>query len=140
VSHHLGIPPVATYACVNLWNFTTPSSDPTDLDALLAQHTFTGTPDESWFYMVSVAMEARGAYIIRVMLDALHASSSHHHHPNLPLITRALDETTTCIARLGELLERMDEQCRPQVFYHRIRPFLAGSKNMAAAGLPRGVF
>jgi indoleamine 2,3-dioxygenase len=98
--------------------------------------------------MVSVAMEARGAYIIRVMLDALHASSSssssHHdpqqHTPNLPLIARALDEMTSCITRLGELLVRMDEQCRPQVFYHRIRPFLAGSKNMAAAGLPRGVF
>ncbi|KAL2255388.1 hypothetical protein VTK26DRAFT_3467 [Humicola hyalothermophila] len=34
----------------------------------------------------------------------------------------------------------MHERCRPAVFYHRIRPFLAGSKNMAAAGLPRGVF
>jgi Indoleamine 2,3-dioxygenase len=26
------------------------------------------------------------------------------------------------------------------VFYHQIRPLLAGSKNMAAAGLPNGVF
>ncbi|PTB53962.1 hypothetical protein M431DRAFT_508997 [Trichoderma harzianum CBS 226.95] len=25
-------------------------------------------------------------------------------------------------------------------FYHRVRPFLADSKNMGAAGLPRGVF
>jgi len=33
----------------------------------------------------------------------------------------------------------MYENCDPHVFYHRIRPFLAGSKNMADAGLPNGV-
>jgi indoleamine 2,3-dioxygenase len=33
----------------------------------------------------------------------------------------------------------MNESCDPTVFYHRIRPFLAGSKNMAEAGLPHGV-
>jgi indoleamine 2,3-dioxygenase len=34
----------------------------------------------------------------------------------------------------------MYEKCNPMVFYYEIRPFLAGSKNMSAAGLPRGVF
>jgi len=34
----------------------------------------------------------------------------------------------------------MDEKCDPQVFYHRIRPYLAGSKGMENVGLPRGVF
>ncbi|QYT02257.1 Indoleamine 2,3-dioxygenase [Trichoderma simmonsii] len=38
------------------------------------------------------------------------------------------------------LLERMNEKCDPMTFYHRVRPFLAGSKNMGAAGLPRGLF
>jgi indoleamine 2,3-dioxygenase len=142
VSHHLGIPPVASYACVNLWNFTSPSPNLTDLDALQALHTFTGTPDESWFYMVSVAIEAQGAYIIPIMLDALHAlSSPSSTSPSaLTTVTHALNEMTTCIHKLGILLDRMDEQCNPQTFYHRIRPFLAGSRNMAAAGLPRGVF
>ncbi|KAK4039478.1 Indoleamine 2,3-dioxygenase [Parachaetomium inaequale] len=137
VSHHHGIPPVATYASVNLWNFHPPSSsDPTDLDALHALHTFTGTPDESWFYMVSVAMEARGAYLIPLMLRALDAVRSRQHQT----VASALEEMASCIGALGILLDRMDERCSPQVFYHRIRPFLAGSKNMAAAGLPRGVF
>ncbi len=34
----------------------------------------------------------------------------------------------------------MYENCDPHVFYHRIRPFLAGSRNMKDAGLPHGVF
>jgi indoleamine 2,3-dioxygenase len=33
----------------------------------------------------------------------------------------------------------MYENCDPHVFYHRIRPFLAGGKNMSEAGLPHGV-
>jgi indoleamine 2,3-dioxygenase len=97
--------------------------------------------------MVSVAMEAQGGYIIPVMLHALESLHFHHHpsqqRPSAAVYhttTAALHELTSCIATLGALLDRMDERCRPAVFYHRIRPFLAGSKNMAAAGLPRGVF
>lgn len=41
---------------------------------------------------------------------------------------------------IGALVERMDERCNPQRFYHEIRPFLAGSMSMEAAGLPNGVF
>ncbi|CAP65720.1 uncharacterized protein PODANS_7_760 [Podospora anserina S mat+] len=138
VSRHLSLPPVATYAAVNLWNFSSvsPTSDLADLDSLTALHTFTGTQDESWFYMVSVAMEAQGGPIIPVMLSAL--SALQHH--DLPAATEAINEITSCIHKLGILLDRMDERCDPEVFYHQIRPFLAGSKNMAGAGLANGVF
>lgn len=47
---------------------------------------------------------------------------------------------TAGIQELGALLNRMHDHCDPQVFYHVLRPFLAGSKGMAAAGLPNGVF
>lgn len=40
---------------------------------------------------------------------------------------------------LANILIRMSDFCDPSVFYHRIRPFLAGSKNMEDAGLPHGV-
>ncbi|KAK4195353.1 Indoleamine 2,3-dioxygenase [Triangularia verruculosa] len=138
VSNHLSLPPVATYAAVNLWNFSSvsPTSDLTDLDALTALHTFTGTQDESWFYMVSVAMEAQGGPIIPVMLSSL--SALQHH--DLPTVTECLNEITSCIHKLGVLLDRMHDKCDPEVFYHQIRPFLAGSKNMGGAGLPKGVF
>lgn len=38
------------------------------------------------------------------------------------------------------MLKRMHEKCAPEVFFHQLRPFFAGSKNMTAAGLPGGVF
>ncbi|KAI2604712.1 Indoleamine 2,3-dioxygenase [Hypoxylon fragiforme] len=80
-------------------------------------------------------MEAQGAYIIPMMLQALDAVK----YRDYSVITTALEELTICIGRIGEILGRMDEKCDPMVFYHQIRPFLAGSKNMGAAGLPNGV-
>lgn len=138
VSSHLGLPPTATYAALNLWNFTSSSStqDLTDLDKLSCQHTFTNTPDESWFYLVSVAIEARGAEVIPLMIEAMNAVRSDEPE----ILISCLEKFSTCIQDCGKILERMYEKCDPEVFYHIIRPFLAGSKNMSAAGLPRGVF
>ncbi|KKY31039.1 putative indoleaminedioxygenase [Diaporthe ampelina] len=136
VSRHLEVPPVATYAALNLWNFTSSTGCFTDLDSLRSRHTFTGTEDESWFLCVSVAMEAQGAYIMPTMLGALRAI----HTRDYDTVTAALDELSACISKVGVLLDRMRQGCDPMVFYHRIRPFLAGSMNMAAAGLPRGLF
>lgn len=135
-SSHLEVPPVATYAALNLWNFASTSADFTDLDSLYSPHTFTGTKDESWFLCVSVAMEAQGAHIIPLMLNAISAIPARDYLT----IANALNTMSGSIKRVGALLHRMRDQCDPMVFYHRIRPFLAGSKNMAAAGLPKGLF
>ncbi|KAK5636916.1 hypothetical protein RRF57_012628 [Xylaria bambusicola] len=136
VSDHLDLPPVATYAALNLWNFSSTGEDFTDLDNLKALHTFSGTEDESWFYVLSVAVEARGAHILPLMLQATDAIKDKDYER----IKHTLDSMVTCIRQLTDILGRMSERCDPMVFYYQIRPFLAGTKNMGAAGLPNGVF
>lgn len=69
------------------------------------------------------------------MLEAMHAVRA----GNIATVTDCLQSFAERLDELGVLLGRMYEQCDPHVFYHRIRPFLAGSKNMADAGLPNGV-
>lgn len=137
VSERLEVPPVATYASLCLWNFKPMFMDETidNLKNLATLHTFTGALDESWFYLVSVAIEARGAPIIPLMLTAIAAARAN----DSGSVTRCLRIFAERLDDLGNLLHRMHENCDPHVFYHRIRPFLAGSKNMADAGLPRGV-
>jgi len=54
-------------------------------------------------------------------------------------VTRCLQSFAERLDELATLLQRMNDGCDPHVFYNRIRPFLAGSKNMEAAGLPHGV-
>lgn len=130
--------PVATYASLNLWNWR-PLQDGADLtqpENLLALHTATGTDDESWFFIISNAMEARAGPLIETMLAAIDAVDAN----DVPTIIHALRYFQRGMRSIGELLERMDERCNPQLFFHTIRPFLAGSMNMEAAGLPNGVF
>lgn len=137
VCHHLELPTVATYAGVCLWNWKPIFDDePFDtLDNLSTLATFTGSLDESWFYLVSVALEARGGPIIQLMLEAIAAARRNDSR----LVTECLHGFAERLDELGTLLQKMYENCDPHVFYHRIRPFLAGSKNMAEAGLPNGV-
>ncbi|KAI9756996.1 MAG: hypothetical protein M1815_002331 [Lichina confinis] len=137
VSGHLGLPPVATYAGVCLWNYKPlfPDEPVDNLENLSTLTTFTGALDESWFYLVSVAIEARGGPIIPMMLTAIDAAR----HNDSPAVTSCLQFLAQRIDDLAFLLQRMYENCDPHIFYHRVRPFLSGSKNMADAGLPNGV-
>ncbi|KAI0549842.1 indoleamine 2,3-dioxygenase [Xylaria curta] len=137
ICQHLEIPPVSTYAASVLWNFKPLfiDEDIDDLDNLATLVTFTGSLDESWFYLVSVAIEARGGPIIPLMLTAVAAARE----GDSATVTRCLNGFAERLDDLGELLRRMHENCDPGFFYGRIRTFLAGSKNMAEAGLPHGV-
>jgi indoleamine 2,3-dioxygenase len=137
IAEHLDIPPVATYAAVCLWNFKPLFKDEgiDTLENLSTLITFTGSLDESWFYLTSVAIEARGGPIIPLMLTAISAARA----KDAMVVTLCLRSFAERLDDLGNLLQRMHENCDPHVFYHHIRPFLAGSKNMAEAGLPNGV-
>ncbi|KAL5333337.1 Indoleamine 2,3-dioxygenase [Aspergillus crustosus] len=137
VCKHLGLPPVATYAGLVLWNYKPIFQDEPvdDLDNISCLNTMTGSLDEQWFYLVSVAIEARGGPAISLVLQAIAAARA----GNSLIVMECLQALAELIDGVGALLERMYEHCDPYVFYHRIRPYLAGSKNMADAGLPNGL-
>ncbi|KAJ5168997.1 Indoleamine 2-3-dioxygenase [Penicillium canariense] len=137
ISKHLELPPCATYAALTLWNYTTTAElDITEPDHLSVLTSFTGTKDEEWFMVLSVAIEAKGARLVPLMLDAIAAAAAH----DVPRLTALLCRFTDGLQDLRGTLARMCEKNAPHVFFHQLRPFLAGSKNMAAAGLPSGVF
>ncbi|AMD21239.1 HEL041Cp [Eremothecium sinecaudum] len=140
VSEALGLPPLATYASLILWNFRPivmdlSDSDLWDLDNLSTINTFTGAMDESWFYLVSVYFEKVGAKCIVAGMDALRAVRSN----DRKAVTSALQDLAEHIDTLGTVLMKMENMCDPYVFYYRIRPYLAGWKQMEDAGLPNGV-
>ncbi|KAJ5216340.1 Indoleamine 2-3-dioxygenase [Penicillium cinerascens] len=137
ISSRLGLPPCATYAALTLWNFTTaPEADLTDPDNVSLLTSFTGTKDEEWFMVISVAIEAKGARLLSLMLDAIAAATVH----DIQRLTALLYSFSDGLRDLTTTLNRMYEKNDPNVFFYVLRPFLAGSKNMTAAGLPDGVF
>lgn len=86
--------------------------------------------------MISVALEAKGATLIPSILQAIHAVSVDESQRLCDLLA----QFSSGLCELRDLLERMYEHCAPAFFFHQLRPLLAGSKNMASAGLPNGVF
>lgn len=138
VSEHLHLPPTATYPGLNLWNcgLVAEGADITRPENVVMRHTFTGTTDEAWFYAVSVSVEAKGVSAIQLMLECVGAIEQ----GDDDRVLKCLKAFSGVVIELGRLLQRMHERCDPSVFYHRIRPFLAGSRGMEKAGLPRGVF
>ncbi|CAK9441525.1 uncharacterized protein LODBEIA_P53930 [Lodderomyces beijingensis] len=141
VSEKLGLPPIGTYASLCLWNFKQiiPSDDDDDmfdLDNLTTINTFTGAIDESWFYLVSVYFEQKGSLAITTGLEALKCAEKN----DIGRLTSNLQQMAEALDLLGSVLMRMEEMCDPHIFYFRIRPYLAGWKNMASVGLDKGVF
>ncbi|KAI1858652.1 hypothetical protein JX265_010745 [Neoarthrinium moseri] len=122
----LDLPTVAIYASVVLWNFTfidksdhLDFSDPAKLRSSL---TFTGLPDESWFYMISAAIEARGAPIIFDVMQALQAALK----DDCCRVIETLHRYRTGLKDIACLFDRMYEGCSPEHFCDSIRPFLSG--------------
>lgn len=137
VSKILGLPPIATYASLCLWNFKKiDDRREFSLDNLTTINTFTGSIDESWFYLVLVYFEKEGSFSLKAGLDALNNAQNGQMKEavqNLQLLAESID-------MLGSILMRMEEMCDPHIFYFRIRPFLAGWKNMGSVGLEKGVY
>jgi len=135
----LEIRPVATLSAVSLWNYTPLFPLKEDqiltIDNLATLHTYTGTASESWFYIVSAAIEARSTFILPLLLSSLQAVRNR----DIRRLTSDLRSLAAEIAEMSVLLKKMNSECEPNVFYNSIRPFLAGWNNMSPAGLPHGV-
>lgn len=130
------MPSVATYAGLVLWNYKIAQKiEPLyHIDNLLTQITFTGAIDESWFYLVSVAIEARGGPLVRIILDTvLYAQRNEANMVSAQLLCLLEGIQDICA-----LTQRIYDKCDPHFFYNKIRLFLAGSKG--SQKLPNGVF
>lgn len=140
ISEKLGLPPVGTFAGLCLWNFRTVYPDIPgeywDLSNLACITLYTGSYDEAWFYVLSVAMERQGGPCIGSGLAAIEAA----YRKDKKEVSRRLSQLAEAIRDLTVTLGKMPEFLDPYVFYHRLRPYLAGWKNMGKEGLPNGVF
>ncbi len=85
--------------------------------------------------MVGVAVESLGGTIIQTILSAVRAAIAR----DFSAVAAALLQLAGHCEEITAILTRLPEQCDPATFYHEVRPFYAGTKNMTSAGLPRGV-
>lgn len=141
ISEHLGLLPIASYSGLILWNWKFIKSDNThkkllfDPENVKILSTFTGSSNECWFYLLSIYFEYVGAPCITTGLKAIEYARK----DDQMKVIKYLIMLTKQIKTLKKLLGRMPDNCDPSFFYTKLRPFLAGWKNMKSAGL-EGVY
>ena len=131
---HLGLAPSITYASNILYNWKLLDiSGSMDENNLHAVSTFTGTKDESWFYIVHGLLELAAVPGLKAITHAYYSVTNHDHQG----LAQDLLTVRHTLERMLETLLKMYEQCDPKVFFVKIRPFQAGSKGLQAfpAGL-----
>lgn len=154
VSCRLDVPPILMNMSITLYNWR--RLDPTaeiNMMNLATINNFFNGRDESWFYLITVEIESRGAGsivpLLQINQDIRRALSTPA--ANLPggikhivrnvilleLITSKLLIVAECIEKMCESMSATREGCHPFIFYHRVRPFLAGWKSNPA--VPNGV-
>lgn len=134
ISEKLGITPILTHAAVDLynWEYIEPAKG-FDLDNLKSTSLVTGEDSESWFYLIMVAIERVGGNIIKNLLLAMQHIENKGNKALGECLVNIRDDMKQCC----DIISRMRERCKPEIFWNVLRPYLAGWKNNDA--LPNGM-
>ena len=123
IAQKLGRPPILTHASIVLDNWCRlDNNKPIELGNITTLQLFLGGLDEQWFYLTTVAMESVGAASLQMIMDLQTAVKDRHSEA----IAFHLAKIAEIIIRMQRILSRIEERCDPYIFYHRVRPFLAG--------------
>lgn len=123
VADRLGRPPIVHHASLVLDNWRRiDRTKLVGLDNLDTQATFTGSFDEKWFYLATLGVELAGAPAMTALTHAVDRSRDASDDE----LARCLAPVEAGIRAMTAALMRIRERCDPYIFYHRIRPYLAG--------------
>ena len=148
VSRRLETPPLLCYFDIVLNNWRRLDSGASiNMGNLATLNNFFDGRDESWFYLITVEIESIGASgiaplyqlnrdIAKVKLETIDLSDQEF-IKFLKSTTEVLQLVADVIAGMTESMSHMREGCDPYIFFHRVRPFLAGWKRNPA--VPNGV-
>ena len=124
VCKEFGIPPIGTFAALSLYNWhLKDESKPFSLENLRANVTFTGTEDESWFYMIFVVIEKEFSPALSAIIAYIKAGD------NAALLLSTLKVVEEAIKKIHATLNRIPERCSPSAFCS-MRHYFAGTKGL----------
>ncbi|CAI8010937.1 Indoleamine 2,3-dioxygenase 2 [Geodia barretti] len=127
VTEKIGVPLVGVYTASALYNWHMLDPDkPMELDNIHANVTYTGTEDESWFYMVAVQVELEAVPALKAIWNGVSAKKE----GDTAALVGHLAVIESAITTIHRTLRRMSERCNPKVFFVDIRPYFAGTKGL----------
>lgn len=126
LSEILHRPPVLSYAsyCLHNW-YLVNQEDPIDLDNVALINNFLGGIDEDWFVTIHVCIEDAAKEAVQTCAEI----SLCDYESGEPIIKDHLESISNSLKEVNDIFKRMPERCDPYVYYHRVRPFIFGSKD-----------
>jgi indoleamine 2,3-dioxygenase len=125
LSEILGRPPILSYAsyCLHNW-YRVDRTKEISLENVALITNFLGGVDEDWFVTIHVCIEhaAKDAITAACEISKLKSNKDKKLEHGLKRIIKSLRDVNTIFAR-------MPEKCDPYVYYHRVRPFIFGTKD-----------
>lgn len=125
VAKFLKRPPVLSYASYCLDNWYLLEKEAICLENVGLINNFLGGVDEDWFVTIHVCIEHTAAQAIEaaeVLSECTEESSEKE-------IDRLLIKIKKSLLEVNKIFSRMTERCDPYIYYHRVRPFIFGSKD-----------
>lgn len=132
LSSRLDMLPVLSYDVYALSNWSKKDvKGPISLENLDVLQTFVDIPDEPWFILVHIEVEAEAGQAIRGVGPAQKGVLEN----NLPTVKRALDVMTDRLEAMKETLSRMYEGNNPNLYFKSFRPYLMGFEGVVYDGV-----
>jgi indoleamine 2,3-dioxygenase len=126
ISKILGRPPILSYGsyCLDNWYRPNPKEE-ISLENVALLTNFLGGVDEDWFVTIHVCIEnaASKAVNAATKLSCLKESDS------IEAYSIHLKEIISSLREVNKIFARMPEKCDPYIYYHRVRPFIFGTKD-----------
>ena len=125
----LGRPPILSYAsyCLDNW-FLLDKEESISLENVGLITNFLGGIDEDWFVTVHVCIENAASDAIRAA-EAIAQCTAESDEQQVEALLKRIDQS---LQKVNKIFLRMTERCNPYIYYHRVRPFIFGSKDNPA--------
>ena len=126
LSKFLGRPPILSYAsyCLDNW-FRIDNDQPISLNNVALINNFLGGVDEDWFVTIHVCIEDAAGDAI----DAAYKLSKLNESNNVNDFSIELKRIIKSLKTVNLIFSKMPEKCDPYVYYHRVRPYIFGTKD-----------
>jgi len=122
----LGRPPILSYAsyCLDNW-YKLKKKEPISLENVGLINNFLGGVDEDWFVTIHVCIENAASDALKAALKLSRLRES----DKISIFSDNLNEIIKSLREVNSIFARMPEKCDPYIYYHRVRPFIFGTKD-----------
>jgi len=126
VAEILGRPPILSYGsyCLDNWYRPNPTED-ISLENVALLTNFLGGVDEDWFVTIHVCIENAASKAINAATKLSYLKDT----DSIESYSVLLKEIIASLREVNKIFARMPEKCDPYVYYHRVRPFIFGTKD-----------